>query len=154
MNIQRYETLFSIRYAVRLHERGTAYWGWIANLFKLLSVLSGSAALVSVVGNQSTMAVALGLAFALFQAFEITFSPTDRKYQEIVQRKAFANLYAKQGKYSDDDLEAAYRELVAEDESTPLNSIKELAYNDVVNEQGSDSSYCYQNGHFLVAMLS
>jgi len=154
MNNPRYETLFSIRYAIRVHERSLAFWGAMANLLKLMSILSGSAALMSVVGAESNTAVFLGLAFAFFQALEYSFHPTDKRYQALVQRKVFAQLYAKQAKFDDQALETTYRELVAEDETTPLNALKELAYNDVVKEQGSDESYCFANKHVFMAALS
>jgi hypothetical protein len=154
MATNRYDTEFSIRYAVRLHERGQAFWDSISKLLKFISLASGSAALVAVIGSDGRYALAMGLVFAFFQAIEHSYNPADRKYEELAQRKAFSKLYAKAPKLADDALDAAYRELVAEDESTTFESLRQLAYNDVARETGSDASYYYKNSSFFFTLLS
>jgi hypothetical protein len=154
MNHTRHDTLFSIRYAVRLHERGAALWGKTAMGLKFLSVLSGSAALVAVIGTATQPAITLGLVFALFQALEIALNPADKKYEALAQRQGFARLYAKQQTMSDEALHTAYWELVEDDTTSYLPAVKELAYNDVVREEGNDESYCYPANHPFLALLT
>jgi hypothetical protein len=114
-----------------------------------MSILSGSASIMSVVGSHPDTATALGLIFALFQALEYTLSPNEKMYESLAQRRGYAGLYANSQHLSDDELSTCYLKLVSEDETKISIAIKELAYNDVVKEQGLDESYCYPAKHSL-----
>lgn len=149
MNTDRHTTEFSIRYAVRSHDRRSALWGRVAAFLKFMSIFSGSASIMSVIGSHPDAATALGLIFASFQALEYTLSPNEKMYESLAQRRGYAGLYANSRNLSDDELSACYLKLVSEDETKISIAIKELAYNDVVREQGLDESYCYPSKHSL-----
>ena len=88
----RHTTLFNLRYAIRVLERYAAFWGSIGIAFKTLSILSGTVALSALVGEKSTMAISIGVIFALLQAIEYSLSPSDRKFAVMEMRGKYAAL--------------------------------------------------------------
>jgi hypothetical protein len=143
MSINRYDTEFSIRYAVRLHERAKTFWNTVGSLFRLAKIISGSVAVMFAIEQNAAYTIGMCGLFALFQALDITVNPSARKFEALEQRKIFAKLFAKSLTLSNEDLYKNYMELVADDETEPLQILRELAYNDVTKEQGLDSTYLY-----------
>lgn len=153
MNNTRNDTLFALRYAVRVLERHARMWGHIGLACKFASLLSGTAALTALASSNKQLALGLGILFAVIQALEHAFGPAERRAQSLNTRRDYARVLAAQASHSDEALEAAYQAAVAEDEICVGQSFKELAYNDVVKEQGLDETACYP-GHGLLQVLS
>ena len=139
----RNDTIFSLRYAVRVLERTTRFWARIDTLIKGLSLLSGSAAIFALGNESKTMTLALGLFFALTQAVEFSLRPSDRSAQALGERTAYARLLARQASFADDALDAAYQQIASDDNLIAMEGLRRIAYNDVVEERGNDSSNAY-----------
>lgn len=139
----RNTTLFSLRYAVRVLERRGVYWSRIGVGFKALSIFSGTAAVAAVVGDKTVGAMIGGAIFAVLQAVEHAFSPGDQKAASYAQRKAYADLLARARALEDAALYTEYQAIVAADEVHCWQPLKELAYNDVVDEKGFDPAAKY-----------
>jgi len=139
----RFETLFSIRYAVRVLERNARMWGVVSAAFKFASILSGTVALAAITGDKTALAVWLGVVFAGIQALDHATDPAGRRASSLAARRDYARLLAAAHRHDDAALEAAYVAVVAEDEESVIESLKKLAYNDVVREQGLDDGACF-----------
>lgn len=153
MKDPRADTLFALRYAVRVLERQAKLWAVIGKLFKFISILSGTVAVAAVVSSKAEWAVFLGIMFAVMQAIDHALDPAEKHAAALAQRRDYARLLADQTNHTDGALEAAYRKVVADDEIMVDQALKELAYNDVVREQGLPESACYPD-HALMRLLS
>lgn len=153
MSKTRDDTLFALRYAVRVLERHARLWGLIGAACKLVAILSGTVALAALVGTNTPLAVGMGVVFAVLQAVEHAFGPAEQRAKAQAQRRDYARLLARQGAMDDAAAEAAYQAVVADDDIAVPAALKELAYNDVVREQGLSEAACYP-GHWLLRALS
>lgn len=153
MNRTRDDTLFALRYAVRVLERHARMWGLIGTACKFTSVLSGTVALAALVGTNTPLAVSMGVLFATLQAIEHAFGPAEHRAKALAQRREYARVLAAHVRHDDAALEAAYQAIVAEDDITVMPALKELAFNDVVREHGLNEGACY-SGHGLLRALS
>lgn len=147
------DATFNLRYAMRVLERNASYWRKVATLLKFLSILGGSLALAGVLADKPKAAIWMGLLFAIAQALENALSPIEKALLSEVQRKQYARLWAGHAQSDASALSSAYMALVAEDEICPARSLRELAYDDVVIEQGLDPASCY-GGNRLMRLLS
>ena len=151
----KFETIFSIRYAARLHEREYALWSKIACFFKFMAFMSASAAVYVAIGeNQGVTAIIFGVIFIAFQGLEFAIQPTDKKFNALIQKKEFSRLYSERNNLDETMLQRRYDELCGEDEASHFESVEQLAYNDVLNEQGCDKTYAYPNRHQFIALLA
>jgi len=153
MTDDRSNTLFCLRYAVRVLERQMRLQAFTVAAFKFASLISGSGALVALVGQNTPIAIALGVAFAVFQAMEVATDPASRRAQAVATRLLYARVLAGQAALDDTALEAAYQAVVAEDDIVLSQSLRDLAYDDVVRERGMDQTHLI-HGHALVRALS
>jgi hypothetical protein len=143
MEANREAALFNIRYAVRVLERHCRLWRRIDGAVRLAALLAGSAAIGALGAQHAGLSMAFGLVFALFQAVEFALRPADVAARALAQRKQYAALFARARTLDDAALADAYDELVAADEVIVTESLRHLAYNDVVRERGLDESACY-----------
>ena len=150
----RADTLFNLRYAVRVLERYAHLWHNAGVTLKFSSILSGTAALASLTGQVVLLAVAAGIFFAVMQALELALAPADRATAASLQRREYARLLAQGCQLGDEALAAQYAGLVAEDGIHVPQGLKLIAYNDVVRERGLDSAALYTNTNRLLACLS
>lgn len=139
----RHETLFSLRYAVRVLERHGALWARLNGLVRLAGLLAGSAAIAALTAQSTVLVIAFGVAFAVMQGIEFAIDPAGRAAQARAQRRAYADLLAHATQHDDGALEQHYRQAIAEDDVCVLDAIKQIAYNDVVAEQGCDTAHAY-----------
>ena len=153
MNTERHQTLFCIRYAVRALERLSVLWGRLGHALKFCSVLSGAAAVATALSAGSSWAAAVaGLLFAALQALEVVIDPAGRSADAMAQRRDYARLMAHQSRYTDDDLEAEYQALVADDPIITPMALRHAAYNDAVLELDRDPQALYQNLGWLARL--
>lgn len=147
------DAIFNLRYAMRVLERNASFWRKVAALLKVLSLLSGSVALASMLTDKPKVAVWLALLFAIAQSLEYALSPFEKALLSEVQRKRYAKVWATSAQSDASTLANAYTSLVSEDDISPFRSLRELAYDDVVSEQGLDPTSCY-GGNCLMRLLS
>jgi hypothetical protein len=148
----RSDTLFDLRYAVRVLERQARMWGLVGAAFKFASVLSGTVALAALTGEKTPLAIGMGMVFAVLQAAEIAVGPTGKSSNALSMRRDYARLYARESTLSDAALEDGYQAIVADDEIVVGHALKELAFNDVVLERGLNAADCYPNRPWLRAL--
>lgn len=123
-----------IRYAQRLCQRTARLYRRAQTTFTFLSIVSGSAALVSISGKLSTESV-LGsaVAFAIVAAMNFAIRPAERIAQNDTDVKKYAALLVKA-----EELDvAAIRKLIAEARQTDapeLEPLRAVAFNDVMRE--------------------
>lgn len=151
MNNSRSDTLFSLRYAVRVLERYARMWNLVGAGLKAISILSGTVALAALTGANSRVAVVMGVVFAALQALEYALGPAEKRAEALAERRNYARVLAAEASMNDAALDAAYQRVVADDEIVIIQSLRELAYNDVVREQGKDESHCYADHGFMRA---
>lgn len=152
----RHDTLFSLRYAVRVLERYSRFWARIDGATKLASLLAGSAAIAALGAQSRPLAIFFGVIFALLQALTFGIRPADKSAQGLLARRPYADLLAGEGGYDDAALEAAYQRLVAADELIVPDALRPLAYNDVVIERGCDPAFTFALSRWqrFVALLA
>lgn len=150
------DTLFSVRYAIRVHERRAKLWNTINRIIRLTSILSGSAAVASITAMGQTVAVIFTAIFAIMQAVEFSVSPNEKSVESKSIRKTYSVILANKGSQSEAELENAYNKAVDSDEVIVGTTIKELAYNDVAREIGAAKEYWFAEGwrHKILALLS
>lgn len=139
----RRDTLFSIRYAVRVLEHHASLWRRIDASVRFAALLAGSGAFAALAAENQAFSLGLGIAFAVFQAIEFSIRPAEKVAASLSARKLYAALYADQSTLDDPALEIAYWRIVAADEVNVPDILKRIAYNDVLTERGDDESYLY-----------
>jgi pantothenate kinase type III len=127
-------------------------WGNVGVACKFVSIISGTVALAALTGTNTRMAISMGIVFAVFQAIEHAVGPADAKAQSLSQRREYARLLATHSQRDDAALEAAYQALIADDSIIVNHGLRELAFNDVVREQGLDRSACFAERTLLNAL--
>jgi len=137
----RFETLFSIRYAVRVLERHARFWRHVDTFVRLCGLMAGSAAFAALVAQYPGGALGFGIVFAVIQAIEYSVRPAAISAESAAAKKPYATLLARQHAYADADLEAAYQQAVADDDVIVPEFMRALAYNDVTLEKGCDLAY-------------
>jgi hypothetical protein len=149
----RYDTLFSLRYAVRVLERHARLWRRLDGLIRFSALLAGSGAFAALMAMHAGFAMAAGLVFAVLQAVEFTVRPAELSAKSLAARKGYADLLADQGRLSDDALAAAYERVSANDEVIVPEYLRRLAYNDVAEESGCGAEVMYpvKGWHRLLA---
>lgn len=144
MQTDRAATLFNLRYAVRVLERHARLWRRIDGAVRLVALLAGSGAIGAIGAENSKIAIALGAVFALFQAIEFALRPAEIAARSMSQRREYASVFAKERSFDDATLAEAYADMVAADDIIVSESLRHLAYNDVVLERGLDPAACYE----------
>lgn len=143
METTRPETLFNARYAARVLERQCRLWRRLDGVVRFAAILAGSGAIAALGAQNAVMVVVAGVVFAMFQALEYAVRPADIAARAMAQGKQYAALLARQRGLSDEALADELEALRVEDDIIVMDSLRRLAYNDVVRERGMDESACY-----------
>ena len=149
----RFDTLFDLRYAVRVLERHGNLWSNLGGAFKFVSLVTGSTAVAAVISSNPQWATGLAIALAVLQAWELAVDPATRKADAAANRRDYARLLANESGKSDAELLTAYMSIVADDKIQPWRAVKELAYNDVIREKNLDPTALYANESKLMLWL-
>lgn len=150
----RADTLFCLRYAVRVLERHSNLWSRAGVFSKFVTIATGAGAVAAVISMSPLLSVATGVALALVQALDLALDPAERKARAHAARREYARLLACQAQHTDADLHSAYMAIVAEDDVQVWQRIKELSYNDVLREKGLDPADLYPNESTLLRWLT
>ncbi|MDD2610682.1 MAG: hypothetical protein PHX60_13535 [Giesbergeria sp.] len=134
----RDDTLFNLRYAVRVLERQCTLWRRTGAALKFVSVISGTGAVSAVMAAQQSWAISAGIVFAALQALDVVLDPSSKVSIASSLRREYARLLARQSQYDDAALHNVYQTIVAEDDVLVAKNMRHAAYNDVINEQGRD----------------
>lgn len=123
-----------IRYAQRLCQRTVRLYRRAQTTFTFLSIVAGSAALVSISGKLPTeFVLGSAVAFAVFAAMNFAIRPAERIAQNDTDVKKYAALLVKA-----EDLDVtSIRKLIAEARQTDAPEVEPLravAFNDVMRE--------------------
>lgn len=148
MNTTRFETLFCLRYAERVLERYARVWRRADAALRVFALLSASAAIWALGAQDQRLAIILGLLFALVQALQHGVGPARIEQQALAAKFGYADLLARERVLSDEQLEDAYRQVAARDNVIVPEYLRRLAYNDVAEERGCDTSDLYALGRF------
>ncbi len=141
--MSRYETLFALRYAVRVLERHARMWRRIDGLIRFAGLLSGMSAFAALTAASQSATMLAGIVFAILQAIEFAIRPAEIAAQSMSAKKPYGDVLARQATLDDSSLEAAYQRCVADDDVIVPETLRFLAYNDVVSENGGDPSALY-----------
>jgi hypothetical protein len=142
--MSRFDTLFSLRYAVRVLERQARFWRHVDGALRLVTIISGSAAFAAMLTQQAaSVSVGVLLAFAVLQAVEFSVQPGLRAAEAWVARAPYLALLSAQHEMDDRELEAAYHDACQRDTVQAFESLRRVAYNDVVEEKGCDAAAAY-----------
>lgn len=141
--MSRHNTLFSIRYAVRVLERYARYWRSVDALTRFASFMAGTAAIAALAATCQELTMLAGVVFALLQGIEFVLRPAEKSALAMMQRRPYADLLAGEASHDDATLERGYQAIVAADELVISRPLKELAYNDVVVERGCDPAQAF-----------
>jgi len=154
--VTKNDTLFSLRYAVRVLERHSRKWEKISNIIRFFSFISGSAAIASLSATNSELVIISGVLFASLQAVEFTLNPTKLAAKSLFESQKYAVILARKNHYSKSELEEQYSLISAQDSVIVGGILKELAYNDVALEQGADPEELYKTSflHDFFKLLS
>jgi hypothetical protein len=130
--------LGEIRYAERLCERTARLYRHIqaANVF--LSVLGGSAVISAVSGSlPKWVPLAGGFVFAVFGALNLAIRPADKAAANEADSKRYTKLRADAQSMTTDELRAGI-EKARQSDIQEVESLREVAYNDMVREIGRE----------------
>jgi hypothetical protein len=148
MTAARHDTLFSLRYAVRVLERYARLWHRLDAALRVIAIFSGTAAFGALVAGSGGWALVAGLLFAFLQALEWGVGPARREQEARSARALYAEVVARQVELSDEDLERGYQDAVSSDPMIVPDGLRRLAYNDVVEERGCDPGARYELSRF------
>ncbi|WP_041645318.1 hypothetical protein [Aromatoleum aromaticum] len=156
MEPSRADTSFNVRYAARVLERHACLWRRLDASVRVMALLAGSGAIGAIGAEHAGWAVGLGVVFAVFQAVEFALHPAEVAAKSLAQRRQYAALQARARALDDAALDDAYQALCADDDIIVSDTLKRLAYNDVVRERGLDEAACYGEGcrEKLVALIA
>lgn len=144
MNDSRFNTLFSLRYGVRVLERYARMWHRLDVLFRVMAIFFGSAAFAALMGERPGLGTTAGALFALVLAVEYALNPPRREQEALKARSLYADILARQRDLNDIELEDAYQAAVNKDPVIVPEPLRRLAYNDVTDERGCDPRECFQ----------
>lgn len=144
MNSTRFDTLFSIRYAVRVLERYARMWHRLDVVLRVLALFSGTSAFAALMGQNTTLGGVAGALFALIMCTEYVLNPPRREQEALKARALYADVLSRQKALDDDALEQAYQDVVKGDTLTVPEPLRRLAYNDVTEERGCDLAEGYR----------
>lgn len=123
-----------IRYAQRLCQRTARLYRRIQTTATFLSLVAGSAALVSVSAQlASWMTITAGALFAVFTAINYAIRPADKVALNEVDVKKYAVILTKAESISASDLRALIAE-ARQTDAPEVEPLRDVAFNDVMYE--------------------
>jgi hypothetical protein len=146
---------FQLRYATRVLELQARFWRKIDTTIRIFSFLSGTAAFAAIVSSHSWLTLFFGVIFALLQAVEFVVSPSSHALEAKESGKLYKAVQASNVRKDKDLLEQALLDARKQDEVTVFDSLRHIAYNDVVKEIGHpEDSFDLTRWQRLVALMS
>jgi hypothetical protein len=128
--------LGEIRYAERLCQRTARLYRHVNATSVFLSILGGSGVMTSVAGAAPAwLAIAGGACLAVFGAFNLAMRPADKAAVAEADGKRYAQLRSQAQNMDESELQTALNKL-HESDTPEVESLREVAYNDVVCEMG------------------
>jgi hypothetical protein len=128
-----------IRYSERLCQRTARFYRHINASTVFLSVLGGSGVVSTVAGTAPAwLAVVGGLGLAVFGAVNLAMRPSEKAAAADADGKRYAQLRTQAHSMNEDELQTALNKL-RESDSQELESLREVAFNDMVTEIGKSS---------------
>lgn len=137
---------FEIRYAINVLELDASFWRKFGFALKMLSYLSGTAAIAAITAVSQPVAIALAFLFAVAQGFEYFASPADKARDAMSMCDQYKRLYADLLTKPEEQVYQVLLATRAADHIKTVQIIKECAYNQTVKEQGLDDTHCYAEG--------
>lgn len=152
----RFEILFTIRYAVRVLERSSRFWGKVDVAIKICALLAGSGAIFSIASQNQAISLVFGVVFAITQAIEFSIRPAEKSAKAMSARAPYANLLFFESACDEAALERAYAEIAAADDVLVMEGLRKIAYNDVLEERSecAESAYRLSVWHRLLGWLA
>ena len=130
-------TLNEIRYAERLSQRTARLYRHVSATFTFLSVLGGSGVIASaaVTPAPTTLPILGAVLLATAAALNLAMRPADKAAAADADAKRYAQLRSGAATMSQEDLAKALDKL-REGDIQEVESLREVAYNDVAFEMG------------------
>ena len=140
----RFEILFTVRYAVRVLERTARLWRRIDAALKVCALLAGSGAIYAVSSQSARAAMCFAAFFALAQALEFALHPAELSARALMARRPYEQILASEAGETEAALESRYHAASMGDDITVLESLRRVAYNDVVEERSDTPEAAYR----------
>lgn len=141
MTEAEHDLRFRIRYAVRVLERQTRFWSRLDAIVRMFSLLSGTAAVAGIVAQSLWLAWLWGGTLALMQAVAYVVRPGDSAATSRAQAALYRRLYARLPRLGTDASAEEFAGIKADDPVVPFESLRVMAYNDVIAEFGSGDAF-------------
>lgn len=151
----RHDLTYQIRYAIRLTQRTARLYRRVQTAGIFLSIVGGSATL-SLLAGQIPDWIGIGGAalLAVAGAALIAIRPADKAAQNEADTRRYVALMTKAHTMTDEALAAAIDEAHQAD-CPEIESLRDLAYNDVVTEYGrSDAAVRLSGAQRLLAAIA
>jgi hypothetical protein len=143
----RHEMIYEARYAVRLTQRTARLYRRIQSFGTFLAVLGGSGAASLLAASVPNWVGAVGVAvLAVSGAALVAIRPADKAAQNEADFKRYMALLAKEPGMLDEALKAGLAEAHQSD-CPEIESLRDVAYNDVVAEFGRDDQRIKLKAH-------
>jgi hypothetical protein len=128
-----------IRYAERLCQRSSRLYRHFQSAQVFMTVMGGSAIFASAVSIvPAWLSVTGGVAFAAFGSLGLAIKPAEKVAAIDNDQKRYAQLRSSAASMSYGELEVALNK-IRETDTPEIESLRDVAYNDVVTEMGQYS---------------
>lgn len=140
-----YQTNFEIDYALRLCLRHRKFYGHLRSVFMFINLFGTTAAVTAVFAKSPDIALIAGLVLSAVSVIDRVIDPAKKRASFVQDYKRYAKVQrAIVGKSPAD----AEKLLLAarEDDSDAIEALRDVAYNDVLLQQGSAAEYMIKLG--------
>jgi hypothetical protein len=136
------EAVLDVKYAARLHERHQRFFRRVRWTFSVIQLASVSALLAPYLSEREypILGTIGGAVLLTITILDVVTDFAAKDYQHRDQRKAYLRLVSMTGGMSLDELDTAIRKLEADDDTTVLESLRVVAYNDNLRSNGYESA--------------
>lgn len=132
----RYETCAEIDYACRLFERHELLYARFAKWIKLATTLLTLAPVASLLEKlPKEIGIGAAILAAALSLWDVIYDPTSHGFRYEQRRRVYQRLKASASDFDDADL-VRQLEVTRIDDPPTLSSLREPAYNDVLNSLG------------------
>lgn len=138
-----FDTLFELRYAIRVLERQARLWRRLDAMIRFFGLLSGTAAFAAITHASQNLTLSFGILFAVLQAVEYTLTPSVKAAAAQYHAKQYAVILAEQSRITPEELRQKLLDVRAQDEIVVFEALRKLAYNDVAQEYGCSSEHSF-----------
>lgn len=138
------ELLFDFRYGERVLERQLAFWRSLDNTSSAINLLSGTAAFAAILGQHAWLSLGIGLLLALTQVVQLVLKPAQHVGQIQPELAEWRKVSAKAQLQDDEGARLLLVALRAKAQVQDMETMRRLAFNDVLAEQDYDQSAAYR----------